>query len=260
MNRIVYCSIAITVIVCVVSVKAPADLVDGLIAAWLLDEGKGAVMKDAVGDHDGEIDGGVWTENAKNGKSAYRLTGKTLITVKNSNDIDRLEDGFTIAHWIVPKQGGAIMDKSGSDVSRIQWYILNDRRHHWGIGGAWGLADGNPVPVFHTWYHFAWSHNPDEASIVYRDGEEVSRNRLGAVPETGTDMLFGNRLPWEGREEWFNGILDDIGFWNRPLSEDEVNQLIEAGLPNLLAVSPQGKLATTWAALKSRLNAVSLKK
>jgi len=79
-------------------------------------------------------------------------------------------------------------------------------------------------------------------------------NRLGAVPETGRDMHFGNRLPWEGRQEWFNGILDDIGFWNRPLSEDEVNELIEKGLPNFLAVSPRGKLATTWATLKTRLN------
>ena len=82
MRRIVYCAIAITVFVCVISVKAPADLVDGLIAAWLLDEGKGAVMSDAVGDHDGEIDGGEWTDDAKNGKSAYRLEGQTLITVK----------------------------------------------------------------------------------------------------------------------------------------------------------------------------------
>ena len=50
------------------------------------------------------------------------------------------------------------------------------------------------------------------------------------------------------------GYWDDIGFWNRPLSADEVNELIEKGLPNFLAVSPQGKLATTWATLKTRLN------
>ena len=81
-------------------------------------------MKDAVGDHDGEINGGVWTENTKIGKSNNRLTHKILITVKNSKDIDRLDDGLTIAHWINPKQGGAIMDKSEDDGSRIQWYIL----------------------------------------------------------------------------------------------------------------------------------------
>ncbi|MDE0185649.1 MAG: LamG domain-containing protein [Candidatus Poribacteria bacterium] len=254
MKRMVYCSIALTVFVCAVTIETPADLVEGLIAAWLLNEGKGSVMKDAVGDHDGEIDGGVWTENAKNGKSAYRLTHKTLITVKNSVDIDRLDDGFTIAHWINPKQGGAIMDKSGHDGSRIQWYILNDRRHHWGIGPVWGISDGNPVAAFHTWYHFAWSHEPDDASIIYRNGKEVGRNRLGAVPVTGRNMLFGNRLPWEGRQEWFNGILDDIGFWNRPLSEEEVNELIEVGLPNVLGVAPQSKLATTWATLKTYLN------
>ena len=58
-----------------------------------------------------------------------------------------------------------------------------------------------------------------EASIVYRDGKEVGNKILGEVPVTGKPMHFGNRLPWEGRSEWFNGTLDEIGFWNRPLSE-----------------------------------------
>ena len=38
MNRMVYCSIARTVFVCAVSIETPADLVEGLIAEWRLNE------------------------------------------------------------------------------------------------------------------------------------------------------------------------------------------------------------------------------
>ena len=147
---------------------------------------------------------------------------------------------------------GAIMDKSESNAARIEWYIIGDHRHHWGLRGAAEFADESPVPKFREWYHFAWSHTPPE-SVIYRDGKEVARSPdLGDVPITDADMYFGNRLPNEGREEWLKGILDDIGFWNRGLEPDEVAEVATRGLAFLLAVSPQGKMATTWARIKNR--------
>ena len=230
-----------------------SDLSDGLVAYWPLDEGRGNEMGDVVGGHHGEIerDQGIWTDDAKSEK-AFELKGHSLITVKNAGAIDKLPDGFTIAHWMKPTKGGAIMDKSGGDGTRIQWYLLGDKRQHWGIGGAWAFSDGNPIGNFGKWYHVAWSHEPNEASTVYRDGKEVGNKVLGAVPVTGKPMHFGNRLPWEGRSEWFNGTLDEIGFWNRPLSEAEINEVMENGLRTLLAVSARGKITTTWGAIKGR--------
>ena len=230
-----------------------SKLVEGLIAYWPLDEGRGNVMGDAVGDHPGdiEVDKGVWTDDAQIGK-AFELRGQSLITVKNAKDLDKLPNGFTIAHWMKPTKGGAIMDKSGGDGTRIQWYLLGDKRHHWGIGGAWAFSDGKPIGSYGKWYHVAWVHEPNEVSMVYRDGKEVGNKILGEVPVTGKPMHFGNRLPWEGRSEWFNGTLDEIGFWNRPLSEGEVNDVMENGIGGLLAVSARGKVTTTWGAIKGR--------
>ena len=63
-------------------------------------------------------------------------------------------------------------------------------------------------------------------------------------------MYFGNRLPGENRQEWFRGILDEIGFWNRQLSAEEVNEVMDRGLAGLLSVSPGGKAAAHWADVK----------
>ena len=248
-----YLALLMVVFVLVIQTSVSADILDGLVAYWPLDEGRGDVMGDSVGEHQGEIkvDRGVWIDDAQVGK-AFELKGQSLITVKNAKALDKLPEGFTIAHWMKPTKGGAIMDKSGGDGTRIQWYILGDKRHHWGIGGAWGFSDGKPIGSFGKWYHVAWSHEPNEASIVYRDGKEVGNKILGEVPVTGKPMHFGNRLPWEGRSEWFNGALDEIGFWNRPLSEDEVQEVMESGIGAFLAVSARDKVTTTWGAIKGR--------
>ena len=249
----IYLALLIVIFVLSTQAGAHAKLIDGLVAYWPLDEGRGDVMGDAVGENPGEIelDRGVWTDDAQVGK-AFELKGQSLITVKNARDLDQLPEGFTIAHWMKPTKGGAIMDKSGGDGTRIQWYLLGDKRHHWGIGGAWAFSDGKPIGNYGKWYHVAWSHEPNESSIVYRDGKEVGNKILGEVPVTGKPMHFGNRLPWEGRSEWFNGTLDEIGFWNRPLSEDEVQEVMESGIGSLLAVSARDKVTTTWGAIKGR--------
>ena len=48
--------------------------------------------------------------------------------------------------------------------------------------------------------------------------------------------------------------MDDFGLWNRPLSDKEVKEVFERGLGNILAVSPHGKMTTTWAAVKAEIN------
>ena len=51
-----------------------------------------------------------------------------------------------------------------------------------------------------------------------------------------------------------DGSVDEVVIFNRGLTEEEVNSLMEQGLEKLLgfqAVNPHDKMATTWAGLKS---------
>ena len=47
--------------------------------------------------------------------------------------------------------------------------------------------------------------------------------------------------------EFFNGWVDDTVIYDRALDPDEVTSLMTE---DLLAVAPNGKVATTWAALR----------
>ena len=58
----------------------------------------------------------------------------------------------------------------------------------------------------------------------------------------------------DDKQEAFTGLIDEIAFFNVALSDDDMKAIAESGLSVVLgfaAVSPQAKLATTWAKLKS---------
>lgn len=57
-----------------------------------------------------------------------------------------------------------------------------------------------------------------------------------------------------GGASGMEGVVDEVVIFNRGLTEEEVNSLMEQGLEKLLgfqAVNPQDKMASTWASLKS---------
>ena len=49
---------------------------------------------------------------------------------------------------------------------------------------------------------------------------------------------------------YLNGMIDEVGLWSRGLTQDEI---VQAGqnLAGFLAVSSEGKLATSWGAVKA---------
>ena len=65
-------------------------------------------------------------------------------------------------------------------------------------------------------------------------------------------LYFGTRIPEMkfAREQRYGGLLDEIAMWNRALSPEEIKEVFDQGMKRVLAVSPRGKLATTWAMLK----------
>jgi hypothetical protein len=232
------------------------DLTDGLMGKWSFDEGQGDAARDEIGGHDGVVERATWTTDAKGGGYALEFSpaDDTKVTVAHSNDFFGADGSFTVSNWAKPLSRGAMMDKSGR-ADRMQWFLMEDGRLHWGAGPNFTFTDG-PVVKFGEWSHVAWSHNPVDESVAYVNGEEVHNQKgLGKVLPTGEPMYFGDMgvLPGNNpKQQNFEGIIDEIGFWNRPLSAKEVKEVFDRGLNQILAVSAHGKLAMTWAAVKAR--------
>jgi hypothetical protein len=52
----------------------------------------------------------------------------------------------------------------------------------------------------------------------------------------------------DGATDYFDGIIDEPAYYNRPLEEKEIK---EAMSYSTQAVSSEGKLATTWSGIKA---------
>lgn len=248
-----------------------AELKDGLVAYWPMDDGSGDIALDATGNgHDGTLHNGTLWEmaDARNGDAAVNLDGED--DVIEIEPFDVIGGGITLAAWVRP-------DDFGTSDARII-----SKATEWGTNDHWWMLstiDGNHVLRFRLktndgqdtalliatsggleagkWQHVAATWDGSDMRL-YQDGEEVdSMAKGGTAVATDDNVSVGigsqplnafNADPNHAKLP-FDGLIDDVLVYNRALNEDEIKQLASGVSPNL-AVEPAGKLTTTWAYLK----------
>ena len=105
------------------------------------------------------------------------------------------------------------------------------------------------------WIHVAMTWDADDPNTrLYENGAEIHMAPQGGTAVgTNPDVKIGvgNQSVSAGADSMdrpFNGVLDDVAIWNRGLTPAEIVEMMTVGIP--LAVESDGKLTTTWAALK----------
>ncbi len=86
---------------------------------------------------------------------------------------------------------------------------------------------------------------------VYVDGKLEASDAAAGAFKTGPKYI-GSR---DDKQEAFTGLIDEIAFFNVALSDNDVKAIVDSGLSIALgfaAVSPQTKLTTVWAKLKTK--------
>ena len=66
-----------------------------------------------------------------------------------------------------------------------------------------------------------------------------------------TDIGIGAHFI-ENWGQYFTGLLDDVAFFDVTLTVADIKNIMNKGLKISLAVSPAGKLATSWGGLKAQ--------
>jgi len=238
-----------------------ADVRKGLLLNFAFDEASGDVVKDlSGGKHDGTLLQGakIATDTKKNGKGSLRIeAGLQSMEVKSFAELETYQDN-TIAFWIyfpVAASGGwdQILAKTapGSDRSPGLWVETGGLGIHYrynpGNLGFWGLGPEGDRTQFSQkkWYHVAGVTKGAEL-IGYVDGVEKGKIAIPPKIAQGPGGLYVGKSPaYPGPAA--NFYMDDLAFYNRALSADEVVALRDGAL---LAVHPTDKLATAWASLK----------
>ena len=257
---------------------------EDIVGIWLFDEKDGDAIVDASGHHaDGTINNftadGVKREEGKFGGAlkfpAVDKMGNN-VTIPNPQNYNSFDE-FTVSMWVKAKTTGAnqrmFSNESfpGGDGSRNIVWELNGgagdiARIVFGADGCCKWNDAKAPRDLLTddvWHHVVglWQQ---PTLLVYTDGRpgpdkcfdgdsQEGDDPCNALPDlkaAGDPFIIATRPNDTGN---FNGLIDDVALFDRALTPDEIKTIMDDGLEQgALAVSPKGKAATTWGALKGR--------
>tara|TARA_Y100000310_G_scaffold116122_1_gene114821 strand:+ start:1598 stop:2479 length:882 start_codon:yes stop_codon:yes gene_type:complete len=165
----------------------------------------------------------------------------------------------TIAFWVKPESlNGAKMwtvSSTGSTSGRM--YLEQQSTTVWTVfaqqsgSSQWKVDSTGVTFSTGTWYHVAITHDGGSsygAVKLYIDGVDRSSNSNNGTTWTKwistigsiNDMAFGRSNYNSSTGAYYDGLMDDIGIWNRALSSSEVAALYNSGTGALASTITSG--------------------
>ncbi len=175
--------------------------------------------------------------------SCYYFQNNNILIPHNTLFGFQANSGFTISMWCNSSDFSNslhFMGKRGDSSPYFNWQIAyggNLIGPNFGSGTDPGIYNGAFSPdllLINNWYHIVGKFNNGVWSI-YVDGILKATNTTAMVnPDSNTPMTFGESGGFQG----FIGKLDDIGIWNRALTDCEIQNLYSSTyLTNTTAAS-----------------------
>jgi len=226
-----------------------------LILHFTFDSANGDTVPDTVGGNDGTLSLATIAADAAIGSGSLECQDQNAsMTVESFPELEEYQDN-TYAFWLkfIEGSNGAwsqiIAKKApGSDRSPGIWMNPGGTGLHYRYeAGNMGFSqigpdgEGSDFPL-DQWFHIAGIKEGETLTLLV-DGVQVADPvAVPAEHVQGAEKLYIGLTGY--RAATFR--IDDLGLYNHALTADDV-AIIMSGI---VAVSPKGKLATTWASVK----------
>lgn len=213
---------------------AAASPSSNLIGVWHFDEGKGTIAFDSsINDNDGTLvnmGSGSWVDGIFG--NALDFDGEDdYIDVSGGHFFDIYD--FTIEAWIYPHDNTGLMNiwAKSDDIEGYAFIVNGDQLgFRVGLGAYWLIFQDGSVSK-DSWHHCAVTYDRidvDKVEIkLFIDGEFTGDTLSLSVDYVPLDLgpRIGADLSGEGL---FNGIIDEVHFWNRALTAEEIETRLTA--------------------------------
>ncbi|MBM3237646.1 LamG domain-containing protein [Candidatus Poribacteria bacterium] len=248
--------IVFTIILSCLSLTAYAKDKD-VIAVWMLEEGKGDLVKDTTGNgHEGKIIGAKWVEG-KFGK-ALQFNGTSDFIEVPHDDTLSLQTYTIIATFKIPAAPTGwytIICKDTAGPIRTYGLFVGTNgllNCSFSTGNQWrGIYDINVDPDLDTrvddgkWHTVAIAYDMKTYRVYIDDKLEAQKKITDKPDAADMTVTIGS---WHGGG-WINGLIDEIYLSERALSEAEI-QKFSSGIATASPVYTKNKLAVTWGHIK----------
>ena len=190
---------------------------------------------------------------------AMEFNGKdSHVLIKNSDSLS-ISGEVTISVWVnwndAPGDGWLAVlanGKQGGPWENYGLFVNRGSRYFYFTTSLGGEGEhkvrnsGNNTTEPEKWTHCVCTYDGKTAKI-YVDGELKKEDAQGLKLVGGNvDLRLGHR---EGSGHWYNGLIDEVAIFSVALNEKQVKEASEE-LAVLMAVQPEGKLATVWGRVK----------
>ncbi len=208
---------------------------NGLVGWWPFN---GNANDESGNGNNGTVNGATLTEDRfGNGNAAYGFDGVDDNIIVNDDATLRPEQ-ITISAWLNSSNESSnqiIYKGDWSDASNEQYSVNSS--FHFGIKSQSNCIAGigwiscNEQNTFNPseWHHVVAKYDGNFLKL-YLDCILIDSTAHEGVIDSciGGELIFGSS--WGQIPYYFNGQIDDIGIWNRALSEEEISILCQANL------------------------------
>ena len=227
MRKELFCSLLVLGIV--LTSGAYADIDDGLVGWWMLDEGTGTAVADSSGTgHDGFFADSTpeWVPGLYG--TGLKFDGTDKVEIPDHEDF-HLTNAISVALWMQPEAEQSssaklfIKQKSGQYPYALQ-YDESGQGLFATVYASTRYDTSPHIPDFAgEWAHMCFTYN-GSVLILYKDGEQVATvNTSGQLQQNDLSLSIGGRLDYDQN---FIGIIDDVRLFNRVLPPEEINQVM----------------------------------
>lgn len=209
-----------------------ASVGDGLVSYWPLD----GTALDAVNGNDGVLQGNAQYVGGRFAQGVLLDGDGDYVSIPDSDNLDITGD-ITLSAWI------KINQFSTAPSEGYHMYILSkdttgERSYGIGVDLTWqqpkrpffiafeaptsyGIAWGTTDLVAGTWYHISGVFDAGDVSL-YVDGVPQSPAGSAGSIYAGTAELRIAARQYANHQCFFNGVIDEVGIWNRALTAAEI--------------------------------------
>jgi hypothetical protein len=218
---------------------------DGLVGYWPFN---GNANDESGNGNNGNVNGAtLTTDRFGNENSAYSFNGTNgFINVANSLSLSPT-NSISLCGWIKSRSTNffdRIINKSHNVAQNYATYQLITRNAslsatpgftlRFGTGNSQLSSDylysgDNIGNVYFDIWQFIVGTWDGTAMKFYQNGILISSTaRTGLLNYTNGDLQFGKGLGGTGLPQFYEGEIDDIGIWNRALTQQEITNLYNA--------------------------------
>ena len=238
-----------------------ADMVtDGLVSYWSLDKNtiKGDTVSDIWGENDGTLTGNPKEIGGKIGE-ALEFDGENSVDIVGTKSLNfNGQESLTVTAWVNAGAKepviGVVAGCCGTIVAQRDangWALRYDGRNpgqemEFIVCPNWQGDAGFGAKAFKEGeWHYLTGVVDERNLLLYLDGEFVQETAFsGPITSNGPETEIGH-----AGDGGFIGIIDEVGIYNKALSENEVKQNYQS--KTFAAVNPNKKLAICWGKVKS---------